>query len=631
VAAPLGVAGPAVRAVGFPRVRAAGILPRAREEAEAWCALRGTHSPGGERVVEDRNLERRLEDLSAEVVRLGKRVASLEAARGTSGEVSVALAVPPTAVPSQGPRGEGAAWGTASTILSRTAVVCFLLVVALALRTLTDAGLLATAPGAGVGVAYAVALLAAGWVMVPRRGAVASLVALCGSLLLCAIVVEARTRLGVLPASLAYGLLAGAGGALALLGRRGATVPVCAGAPALLVAGVLVGVAYPGLGSVVLGATAAALSVARRPRCGWLPWLVVLATAALWAGWAWRVVGQAPAKSGDPTGAAAWYLPALTVFVVLHLAAAYRGAWSTAPDRPGVLDALVPASTVAWAYPALAAFGRGSSWPVAVGLLGVGVLLLLAAFGARQGPRGAARVSSFANGAALLGLVVAGSLAPLPGAVPLLAAGGFGLAFLAERWGSGGTRAGSYALQGSVAVWAAVAGAFAVGQGSAGVAVVTAGGASALAFLHYRRSRSRPAPEPSWFFGRLDRTDDTAVVVLLASLGLAFLAARAGVHPLVAAWAEDVAGAFQGAQSVIIHLSAVILCAGAWLRRDTELRGVALLVIAVGAVKALLYDLFALQGLPLVASVLVFGAAAAAIAVLLRRWPLRTGGPAGAS
>lgn len=569
--------------------------------------------------MENRTPDERLEALTDEVRRLTERVARLEAERPAAPARALPEASPQT--PSVSPEtGEGGAgWGAASTILSRTAIVCFVLVVALVLRTLADAGLLGPSSGAALGLGYAGALLASGWCLHPRKPTTGSLFGVCGSLLLCAVVLEAGTRLGGLSFPAAYWVLAGAGGALALLGLRGVAPAVAAGVPALLVTAFLLGNPdhpFAALSGVVFAGFLAAVSVGRLPRCAWVPWVAVAATAGLWWGWAQKAWGMSP-------GEESWYLPALTAFVALHLAAAFRRGWTSVPGGAGILSAVLPAATVGWAFPAAAAYAKGAPWLGGVGLAGSGVLLFSAWVLGRRGPEGATGPGAFSFGAAcLFAAALTSGLGLTAGAVPLLSAAALGLAVLGDRWSSGATRAASYALQVGAAVWAAASGSMAAGQAFL-VPSAAAGGAALLAWAHYRRCRARPPPPRSWFFTRVDRTDDTAVTLLLGSLVLCFLALRAAVYPVVAAWATDVAGAFQGAQSVILHLSALGLTMAALLRRDRELRAVGLLVTGVAALKAFLYDLLSVGGVPVVVSVLVFGASAGAIAVLLRRWPDR--------
>lgn len=563
--------------------------------------------------------EERLEALTEEVRRLADRVAKLEAVTAPPATLRPA-ASPDESSRAQAAPGTDAPWGGgASTVLSRTALVCFVLVVALVLRTLADAGILGPGPGTALGLGYAGLLLGWGWLSYPRRPPVASLVAVCGALLLCAVVLEAAARLGALSPAAAYAVLGAAGGALALLGRRGLTPAVCAGVPALLLCAFVLAYREPALGgpgAVVFTAFLAAESAGLRPRCAWLSWLAVAATAGLWWGWAAGTGGAAVSAAGP------WVLPLLGATAVLHLGAALRRAWSPSPPGAGLLGGVLPVLTVAWAFPAAAAYAPGDPWLGIGGAAASGLLLFLAHRLAAQDLRAAAGTGAFSLASAcLLAASLTAGWGLVAGALPLLAASAWGLAVLAGRWDSAGARAVSYAFQAGVALGAAaavlLAGAAPASLPEAGAAA----GAALLAGAHYRWCRKRPPPLGSGFFARFDRTDDTAVVLLLSGLLLAFLALRSAVYPGIAAWVRDVPGTFQAAQSAILHVSAAALALAAVRRGDRELRAVALLVIGAAALKTLAHDLLTLGGLPLLASVSLLGASAGAIAVMLRRWP----------
>ncbi|MEW6490207.1 MAG: hypothetical protein AB1578_20155, partial [Thermodesulfobacteriota bacterium] len=128
--------------------------------------------------------EERLEALAQEVRRLADRVAKLEAVAAPPATSRPAAAPDDSSGAQAAAPGADAPWGRASTVLSRTALVCFVLVVALVLRTLADAGILGPGPGTALGLGYAGLLLGWGWLSYPRRPPVASLVAVCGALLL---------------------------------------------------------------------------------------------------------------------------------------------------------------------------------------------------------------------------------------------------------------------------------------------------------------------------------------------------------------------------------------------------------------------------------------------------------------
>ena len=77
---------------------------------------------------------------------------------------------------------------------------------------------------------------------------------------------------------------------------------------------------------------------------------------------------------------------------------------------------------------------------------------------------------------------------------------------------------------------------------------------------------------------------------------------------------------FRCGQSVLINGAAIALILFAYLRRDKEIRNVAILVTLIGGIKVFLYDLFGAHGLPLVFSVFSFGMAAAVESVALGKW-----------
>jgi hypothetical protein len=77
---------------------------------------------------------------------------------------------------------------------------------------------------------------------------------------------------------------------------------------------------------------------------------------------------------------------------------------------------------------------------------------------------------------------------------------------------------------------------------------------------------------------------------------------------------------FRSGQSVLINVAAIALILFAYLRRDKEIRNVAILVTIIGAIKVFLYDLLGVHGLPLVFSVFSFGVLAAVESLALGKW-----------
>ncbi|MFY9342645.1 MAG: hypothetical protein WAT39_09150, partial [Planctomycetota bacterium] len=98
------------------------------------------------------------------------------------------------------------AWLQHSGALRRIATISFVLVVALVLRTLTDAGIVVTTVGVWLGAGYALLLLGLGWQRFATDRAGKRVFTLCGALLLCSLVLETHGRFD-LPAPAAHGLL----------------------------------------------------------------------------------------------------------------------------------------------------------------------------------------------------------------------------------------------------------------------------------------------------------------------------------------------------------------------------------------------------------------------------------------
>ncbi|KPJ98088.1 MAG: hypothetical protein AMJ60_09550, partial [Desulfobacterales bacterium SG8_35] len=83
--------------------------------------------------------------------------------------------------------------GTGS-LLPRVAAVCFALVFALILRTITDNEIINTQLGSMLGMGYAAALIIGGWWLYSRQNRLAPVFPACGLLLLFSVVLETHAR-----------------------------------------------------------------------------------------------------------------------------------------------------------------------------------------------------------------------------------------------------------------------------------------------------------------------------------------------------------------------------------------------------------------------------------------------------
>lgn len=587
---------------------------------------------------EGATLEERVEFLAAQVRLLSARVDELSGGAHQARDerrrerVAASQDAPATAEASEA----FFSWVGRSALLQRVSAVCFLLVVALVLRTLTDSQLLDTRIGSLLGLFYATLLMGAGGYLYFRGKPLAPVFSLCGAILMFLIVSEAYTRFTVLPVALAYLLVIGTGALMAGISYLGrSALPILVGTLGMCVAGVAIDYpnpAYPALVVLLFSANALGFVASRLQRCSWLRWTLFLVTAVLVQVWGYKL-GLTLQGIAHPAGDLArfWYLPVVAVFFLGYFATAMFGLLRPVGDRVTRFDQALPAVAGAWAFTA-AAHVVEPWWGTLAGLGSLGLLAAAAylglarRFGERGGLSAVGSLGLFLGGA-LLSWLSLGALSDLP-LIGLAVLGGLGLwaARLSQRWQQGGLRLLSYLLQFFVCLefgrWLLVD----AGRATHGGGLLLAVLLCLLSLWHYRWSLLHPPPAHSRFFSRLDAGNRLCVFLLLTGLVHGFYAAR-GLYALVMPQyaGTDLAG-FMGMQSVLINGGAVLVMILALVRRDREVRNLAVLITLIGALKVFLFDLLGaaglgINGVPLVLSVFSFGAAVAVESLLLGRWP----------
>ena len=580
---------------------------------------------------EVRLLEERMEQLSTQLRALTLRVERMSAHMGLAEEETPeprAVRTPPTPLEASE---EILSWADRKSLLSRASTVCFLLVVALILRTLTDSGLIDKQVGSFIGMGYAALLIAFGWFKYGQASPLAPVFSVCGAALMATVVLETHARFASLPTMPAYAILMLTGIATAVIGYLyRVAVPVIVGTLGLCLAGAAIDYPYPFfplLGVLLLTANLLGTFATRIHRCSWLRWILLSVTLFMLALWATRLAAVLRKGSEIPPSLALpWFLPVIAVFMVTFAATSLLGIITSGKEKISKFDLALPTINVIWTFTTAQTVisAMGGSLPThgivgiaaALGHLGVCVWL------AGQGEYRARGAGAFAlAGSALLAqalpLALGSPLFPLP----ILGATAVGLSLVAHRWRRGGVRAVSYLLQayacGSLAVLLRpeVKGDLVMGGG------VVAAILASIAFFHYRWCRDNGPPRDSALFSRFDKGDGSAAFLLSASLFAFFAALRAGAWYLTRGGTGE---AFHAAQSVIITASAAALVLLAYFRRNREVRNIAILVTLAGAVKVFLYDLLHLHGVPLMASIFSFGMAAAVESIVLGRWQLLT-------
>jgi len=610
----------------------------------------------------EKALEHRVEELTAELQALKARMTRMEtltagprlqaaggpafgeAAAGAEGEPAFAARAaehaPAFAATASADRPEEISeeilnWAGRTHLFTRASTLCFLLVVALLLRTITDNKLVDTLVGSGIGMAYAAALMLWGAWRYERKSALAPVFACCGAGLMSVIVLETHTRFASLPLVPAYLTLIATGGAMAFVSyRHRAILPISLGTLGMCLAGAAIDYPhpfFPYLAMILFAANILGFFAARLRSCSWLRWIVLVVTMVMLQFWGAKL-GMALYAHLPPTPelAAAWFLPTLALFALLFLAIACAGILRSSGEKIARFDYALPTLNALWSFSC--AWYAVSAMGGSVKLLGlIGLLVALGHLGVTfwltgRKVAGHLGTNSYAFASAALSAL---ALPALTGnwlaSLPALCALAFFMSILSRQWQNGGIRLSAYLVQ----IYAAVALLVALQLNPAAASDPVTALPALLVFLltlyQYQWCRWYPPPAGS-VFSRFDSQDRSAVLLLIASLSSAFLLLKVALLQGVALYADPkiAADVVRCGGSVAVNLAAVGIMFAAYARGSKELRNVAVLVILVGAVKVFLYDLLGTHGLPLVASLFTFGLAALLQSVALGRWKGRS-------
>jgi len=572
------------------------------------------------------NLESNLAELSGQVEALTLRVSQLEnaIASGAIPEISTKTKTD-KAQKQTGNRLLQLMGG--SSLLPRIAALCFLMVVALGLRTLTDAGTIDPQIGSLLGMVYAAALAFAGWFRYTKKSVLAPVFSVSGGLLMFSIVLESHARFESIPAELAYMTLAATGIGLAVTSYyQKVSLPILVGTFGMCFASVAIdwpAPFFPYLALVLCLSNILAFFATRLHRCSWLRWVTLVATIFMLMLWRTKL-GSYVNFGGELQHnlAPGWIYPISLLLAGTFLAIALIGILRCGEQRISKFDLTLPLINVLWAhwfirYPIenLSLFG-GFSTLVAVIHLAIAWKL------AKRRTTRAPGINAFTlAGVALLCVSLPDMLGSMLYALPLLSALALGVNVFATRWASGGMRATAYMLQIFVTLcltW------FLGGEGVAdhfydGMIVSAICGLFGL--THYRYCRKTPPPADSVLFTNFDKRDRSAVLVLLAGLANGYFMTMVLVYQGLLLYPNvQLAEALAAIQSVSINGAATVIMSLALAWRNKELRNVAILIIIIGGAKVFLGDMLSISGLGLVVSVFSFGMAASLQSYALTRW-----------
>ena len=583
----------------------------------------------------EHGLEERVAALTQEVAQLQQRVTDLEEIIVT-GKLKVREKVRQT---------DGAAASTqekilgmlgGASLLQRLSAICFIMVFALVLRTVTDNEIVERHIGSILGMLYAAGLMAWGYRAYRRQGSLASVFSVCGALLMFAVVVETHEHFEALPTPLAYLILSMVGLVMARLSHVHKTViPVYVGTMGMAAAGVALDFpnpVFPYLVVLLLIANLIATFAHRVNNCIWLRWVTLGLTIFMMQIWGFRLGFVLTTNQGaDLPFAISGFVPVVSLAAIGYIVMAYFGLTGRIGAKPASFDYALPAITVLWAFPALryvtpSVGTEGITLGVSSVVFGLGMAWVARTLYLRD-PGGEARgVTSLLVAAAIL-MTLALPMAAGNRIVGLavVAVMALGLAQLSEKWKSGGVRLLSYLIQVHASfllvlvLWRSEATAPSM------IGAASCGTLALIAFCHYLWARKFPPFSESKIFSVYDKKDRMATLVLLAGLMSGFFTLRVGIHQLLVVWlpAEEIAAAFVAGQSTLINFSAIALAVYAFNNLNRELRNVAIFVMVVGGAKVFLIDLFSIKGVPIVASVFSFGVTAFLESIILARWNVR--------
>jgi hypothetical protein len=524
-------------------------------------------------------------------------------------------------------------WAGRTSLLPRLATLCFLLVVALILRTITDSGLVNKLVGSGIGMSYAAALMIVAWYRYSKQSPLAPIFAASGALLMSTIVVETHSHFNSLPLVPAYLTLMATGIGMALISRRfNAFTPISVGVLSMCFAGAAIDYPrpfFPYLALVLFTANLLGYFAAQLKRCSWLRWSALLVTMAMQQLWGVQIVTALRKGEGalPPELAHAWFLPVIIIFAVTYLILALLGIIRSGSERIHIFDHALPTLTVLWAF-ALMLYVTKASGGESVKLLGViGVLvaagLLAVSFWlARRKGHGAPGASSYTVACGvLLALALPSVTGNLVLSLPILSLIAIFMAVMSRVWDCGTIRLITYLFH----VFCCIAMLISLkGDGPAtmdAVNILPTGLLACIILYQYLWCRWWPPMDETSFFSRFDSRDRSAVALLIAGLICGFYMIRITLfQAIVLIPPEMQRDSFRCSQSILINCAAIGLIVYAYLKKNKEIRNIAILVMIVGGIRVFLYDLTGTHGLPLVFSVFSFGMAAAAESIALGKW-----------
>ncbi len=578
------------------------------------------------------SLEERVAGLEAQVAALTETVGELQSGIALSAAApsdKKEKSVRKPAVPGSASE-EILSWVDKSYIMSRIATTSFIVAVALALRTAADSGTIDLQIGSFIGMLYAFGLIIYGWFAYKEKSIQAPVFILWGIIVMCGVVVEAHRVFDTVPTEFAYVVMAVTGLVATIISRaHHVALPVLVGTLGMSFGSFALDYpspVFPYLVIIMGLANLFATYATRLLRASWLRWLLLVLTLFMIQIWDLKLAIYLSRLSPENLEfSVQGLLPSIGFLGLVFAGIALLGVLGKVQEKISKFDIVLPVLNVFWIYLAVKyAIGQGLTTPTALGWIAVFAAfahLAIAWWLAHRCEGGAVGTTSFAMAGGFLmafaapmaigHAVIAGAL------VALLAVG---LAWVSVRRSNLGLRLGSYLLQ----LYACSALVFLLwttdGTKPSVVGALSSGLLAVIAFCHYFWARRHPLAAGTTIMDKLNKNDRGASVLLIAALFSGFFTMRVGLYQTLDFLHSATHSAFGGAQSVLINVTAAVLLWLSLMRRNKELRNVAIMITVIGAGKVFLMDMVQLKGMSLMISVFTFGLVAALASFVLGRW-----------
>ena len=516
-------------------------------------------------------------------------------------------------------------------LLRRIATVCFLLVVALILRTITDNRIIDIRIGSILGMTYAALLLILGWRLYATGSRLAPVFAGCGILLLFAVVLETHSHYASLSAEGVYLILFLAGAAVFTMSvRNQASMLICLGVPGSIAVALAIDFPYPHypvMSFFLLSGIVAASYAFKQGTCRYLRWLILVPVVLFWLLWTMKLpLPHAEAGFAAKGMHPGWFFPLLFVFWGVYLTTVVLNVLKK-DLQLGFFESILPTVAAVGAFyagnTAAPSLSAHHAWfylaTTTIATLHLGLAWWLA-----RVDRTTARGSNvfILAGACLIILTATTVFQQNIGYIlPIWSGSALALALLSAFLHNQGVRITSYLMQTTACAAAIISGAVRVPNPVPAAAVVGAAAVFLFSLIQYHWSRQNPPDgSHSLFYSRIDRKDRGRVVLLISGLLGGYYFFQFLLHDLLARLNIAPGNALQSGQSLIINIGALVLMALALNKKSREMMVIAALVGVIGAGKVFVFDMFGVKGAPLVLSVFSTGLVAAFGSVVMGRW-----------